>query len=368
MEFIDIYILLEKQSREQVALFREKYLYNLKQAAEVYEVPQYREKPVFSTDSVDEILDYLFTNGPIEYQLYWNNPHKSNLINGMIFFNGDGSLILGLSVMPEFEERFSSQLRKDFKSKYIIAYGEGLPPLERASFLEEYYKQQAGRMPEKVGERKKRKRVGAAIKLTVTLLVILFLLRGKLSEIITLRTQGNAVYKVVKVINEEWWNKGKQSTAKGFRVIDDNIYFSENILEAGVRRLSFDLVRTIHKGENRYIVKFFSKGNEHKYYDLYEVTEDGERIYFSFYHPEYTLIKESDFKYLLTIEECPIRTYYNVVDMYIDYETPEGEWTSTFYSMALKSDDVTTIEIKRDEKAQKILNITISSFRARSLK
>lgn len=367
MEFIDIYILLEKQSREQVALFREKYLYNLKQADEDYVIPQNSDETQYCTDSVEDVLDYLFTNGPIESQLYWNNPHKSNLINGMIFFNNDGSLILGLSIMPEFEERFSSQLKKDFKSKYIIAYGEGLPPLERSKFIKEFYWQEKfrtipGTEIKKANSSKRKKVVKFFIKLTIFALIILFLSREKVSELITLRMQGKVVYKVVKAIRGERWTVEKQSTIDGYREVNDRYYVSETISKDDLRSLAELEVRTVYQEDNRYIAKFFRPGNEDRYYELFEISEDADIVYFKRFFPEYSLTRLSDLKYLLKIEDGPVKEFYNAIRMHLKFEYLSGGMGSTLYILQFEEDGDTVIDFSSDKKMNKIVNITVLSF------
>lgn len=136
--FIEIYILLDSQKREQIEFFIASYLEGFKAAAELFEVPQYSRVTEFSTEKIAEILEYLYNSKGLGYQLYWNNPQDGDIINGMVFFNEDGSLILGVSVRPEDEERYSLKLKEDFKSQYLMIYGVKLPPLSRKGFISEY--------------------------------------------------------------------------------------------------------------------------------------------------------------------------------------------------------------------------------------
>lgn len=197
---------------------------------------------------------------------------------------------------------------------------------------------------------------------SITLLSVFFLSGGIMYRFINLRMQGKAVYKMVKALREYPWQNDKHSIVDGYRVVNDKYYVAANISKEQLRGLATFEVKTLYKEENRYLVKFFSKGHENKVYDLFEITKDAGKSYINYYLPDYELTEISNLSYRLEIKSCPFREHYDAFRLYIDYEKLSGEKVSEYYIMRFTQAGDSIIDLSYNKEAHKIININIFCF------
>lgn len=129
MEDIDIYILLENFTYEQIIFFKKKYLNNMVSTVDYYEFPQFKGETEFETENEKEMLSFLLEKKGRPYNFYYRSIDSQNTIKlGMIFINIDCSLILGISIPENKEKFYKDDLKLDFTTDYILGIYETSPP------------------------------------------------------------------------------------------------------------------------------------------------------------------------------------------------------------------------------------------------
>ena len=131
----EIYILLESFSVDVIDLFRKHYLKDFEEVAAYYEYPPYRGQTQFETGVVDEMISFMLQGNRGYFRFYFRNPAVIEVFDGMIFFNNDNTLTLGVSVLPEFQDFYINKLKKDFNSAQIMVCHEVPPPRNREDFI-----------------------------------------------------------------------------------------------------------------------------------------------------------------------------------------------------------------------------------------
>lgn len=126
----DSYILLESFNDDDIERFMVDYIKDFDNQSDHYEYPSYGDLTEFETDSFIEMLHFILDKRGREYRFYFrNNNQQSAIKRGMIFFNEDKSVTLGISIPTEFAEAYEDQLKKDFHTPYsMICTDTYLPP------------------------------------------------------------------------------------------------------------------------------------------------------------------------------------------------------------------------------------------------
>jgi len=133
----EIYIIRETVSPEDLLLFLKKYIYGFTPMTTVYEYPQHASITEFQTDRAEIMMDYLIENEKTNYRFYFSNLHfMEEVQNGIIIFNPDHSLTLGVWVDEALEEKYAEQLRDDFAASFCVLTRGQLPPDDYAGFVE----------------------------------------------------------------------------------------------------------------------------------------------------------------------------------------------------------------------------------------
>jgi hypothetical protein len=135
MKIDDIYILVDKFSNEKVYFFINKYLSGLEPLSQYYEYPPYSGKTEFETENYQEMLVFILKVRGRYFRFYFKNPSNDMAVKfGMIFFNEDGSLILGLSISSDYIVEYENKMKEDFNSQYIMIVNEISPPNNSSEF------------------------------------------------------------------------------------------------------------------------------------------------------------------------------------------------------------------------------------------
>jgi len=124
----DIYIAIEFSKRnESIEAFTEKYLKGFKETNGYYEYPRFRGEIEFETDDYKLMLSYVLQREKSKFRFYFENAANNEVPFAMMFFNGDGSVFLGLGVESPFASKYEQKLRDDFNSS-LIMYCYNTPP------------------------------------------------------------------------------------------------------------------------------------------------------------------------------------------------------------------------------------------------
>lgn len=62
------------------------------------------------------------------FRLYYKNPNPKDVFFGIIFFNKDNTLTLGLSINQQCVENINSKLKEDFRTDFMMISYEVSPP------------------------------------------------------------------------------------------------------------------------------------------------------------------------------------------------------------------------------------------------
>lgn len=130
----DIYILLEEYNENTLSSFIESYLNKMKCQSEILEYPQYFGDSIFETNSYKEMINYV-TGNRFSYDFYFESEIKDNDLKfGVIFFNDDQSLIIGVSTESSKSRFYLNKMKKDFSANYFLVMNEILPPKNSKDF------------------------------------------------------------------------------------------------------------------------------------------------------------------------------------------------------------------------------------------
>jgi hypothetical protein len=138
----DIYILLEKFNKDDVNLFRSNYLKNFSSLKDYFEYPSWYEdgsEPEFATENIDEMIDFMMKGNKGYFRFYFDSPtspSQKEIYMGMIFFNEDDTLVLGVKIHSSSNEYYMAKLSKDFNSNLIMICEEDTPPSTKKEFME----------------------------------------------------------------------------------------------------------------------------------------------------------------------------------------------------------------------------------------
>ena len=132
---IDIYVAIDCAKRkESIGLFTEKYLVEFAEVKEYYEYPVFRGENEFETEHYWEMISFVMEKEGREFRFYFKNTANKETPFGMMFFNKDGSLFLGVQVYPEFLSKYENRLKNDFNTSLIMVCYNTLPSDNLADF------------------------------------------------------------------------------------------------------------------------------------------------------------------------------------------------------------------------------------------
>ncbi|MEZ6141869.1 MAG: hypothetical protein R3B84_14955 [Zavarzinella sp.] len=101
----DIYVLAPERSAQFALQFLDLFLPERQASAADYPFPQYADVPsVILTKPVDAFT-YAEEHTHEKQAMYFQNTNAGDPIHGMVFFTGDGGMILGISVPAEQDDR-----------------------------------------------------------------------------------------------------------------------------------------------------------------------------------------------------------------------------------------------------------------------
>ena len=136
-ESLDLYALAGERSREVVGRFRDQWLTGFEESAAEYEFPRFADRPDAVYDSPWDLIDRLLADPTQPHSLYWRNPRSGPVLHAMLFFTTDGSLIAGLTVATEDQDRAGAMLRQlagSVEARYGYALAEAPPPDSASEF------------------------------------------------------------------------------------------------------------------------------------------------------------------------------------------------------------------------------------------
>ena len=137
----DVYVIVANKSKEVTDRFLGNWLSDFQETADEYEYPQYEDNSKILFKDAKKLISYLLNMPGSSYSLYWNNKNlKGEVANGMLFFNQDGSLILGISVIVEDSLKlkiYLEELGKEFGADYGFVNVENPPPESLKEFISE---------------------------------------------------------------------------------------------------------------------------------------------------------------------------------------------------------------------------------------
>jgi hypothetical protein len=133
----EIYILLESFARKDIDLFRSNYLKGFLPVADYFEYPPFPSHSgnQFETDNMDEMIEFMSQGGKGYFRFYLRPPFTTEILMGMIFFNHDNTLTLGISISSKRNDLFINKLVSDFKSNLIMICEGPPPPSNKDEFI-----------------------------------------------------------------------------------------------------------------------------------------------------------------------------------------------------------------------------------------
>ncbi|VTS07682.1 hypothetical protein [Tuwongella immobilis] len=137
---IDVYVLSSQRDMETVAVFANKYLGGLVEAAENYPVPQYADAHHVVYNDIISFVKAAIRNPTLRYSLYFRNPVPDTHIHtAMLFFTQDGHLVAGLRLVngQDHVGFYLNQIADCVNGECGYATVEAPPPLSREGFLTE---------------------------------------------------------------------------------------------------------------------------------------------------------------------------------------------------------------------------------------
>lgn len=136
---LDIYLLKEDFEKRDITLFINNYIKGMISTVDYYEYPQYSENNQFETDSFQNMLNFILEKKGRYFRFYFrNNSIDEDIKFGMIFFNKDNSLILGISIPILTKDYYRECLVQDFDSEFILECYEVVPPNNVKDFKNEF--------------------------------------------------------------------------------------------------------------------------------------------------------------------------------------------------------------------------------------
>jgi hypothetical protein len=117
MPSVDLYALAHDRSLQLAERFLMMWTKDFAETRSQYEYPQYANDPDHIFFSAKELIAQLCVHRDQEYAIYWDNPQAASgtayqVINAMMFFNSDGTLVVGITVATDSKAAQASFLQK----------------------------------------------------------------------------------------------------------------------------------------------------------------------------------------------------------------------------------------------------------------
>jgi hypothetical protein len=139
----DIYFLFTEFDEALIRSFISAYLNGFSETTSYYEYPPYSGKNSFETDDFEKFLAFLLSEKKAYFHFYFSPSsveYTTEIEGGMIFFNRDGTLYLGLTVRESCINKYTEEINSKFGSKIALVCHETLPPNNALDFEKAYYK------------------------------------------------------------------------------------------------------------------------------------------------------------------------------------------------------------------------------------
>jgi len=128
MDEAEVYVLLERIDERQITFFRMQYLSGFVESSTCYQYPFGRRETVFETDDPEGMMKFMLTGDKGYFRFYFRNPNPHGIQTGMIFFNSDNTLVLGVRIEERDTDVYVERLMKDFDSDLIMITYHVPPP------------------------------------------------------------------------------------------------------------------------------------------------------------------------------------------------------------------------------------------------
>jgi len=135
-EYADIYALANNRTEQAITDFLDHFLPEHVESADEYEIPQYSDSPTVVYTKASDLIRHCCENVNEIHTLYWRSDYLPE--HAMVFFLGDGGLIVGVSTPAEDHRRVdwvASELRRFIETERVIVTYEDLPPESATDFL-----------------------------------------------------------------------------------------------------------------------------------------------------------------------------------------------------------------------------------------
>lgn len=203
------------------------------------------------------------------------------------------------------------------------------------------------------------------IKVIIIFILLIFIVVIKKEDIFQFfrsRVINKTVSKTLVFFKNYEYKVFTEEKIEGYRVYDKTFYISESISDRHFISLSEDKVDIILDNKNQYVIKVYREQVKQDYYHLYRIKKNGDKIYIDYYKPEITINRISNVEYNMKITSDELYGYYNVFNMYVDYQDFSGDMKSTYiiYPVTLNSD--TKIDLSYNSDIKKILHLEFISF------
>lgn len=128
MNSIELYVLVEDYKIDDIRNFREKFLCNYIEISEYYEFPPYVPRTEFETENFEEMFNFILSEKGRNYRFYFKSQIESEIQLGMIFFNKDNTLIVGLVVSETKVDKYLKEIKEMINASYCLTTFETAPP------------------------------------------------------------------------------------------------------------------------------------------------------------------------------------------------------------------------------------------------
>lgn len=139
----DIYNFLFSDFDEAlIRSFISSYLNGFLEKTSYYEYPPYSGETLFETDDFEKFLVFLLSEKKAYFHFYFSPAGvecANEISGGMIFFNRDGTLYLGLTVIDDCINKYTKEINSKFGSEIALICYETLPPNNALDFERAYY-------------------------------------------------------------------------------------------------------------------------------------------------------------------------------------------------------------------------------------
>jgi hypothetical protein len=96
-EYADIYVLCRRRERAIIDQFLEQMIPDRVEAADEYFIPPYSANPTLIFTDASSLIGHCCKHLNQDHGIYWRSSSGRKLEHAMVFFNADGSIVLGVS-------------------------------------------------------------------------------------------------------------------------------------------------------------------------------------------------------------------------------------------------------------------------------